>query len=316
LAELAARRRDRRLGLLAGASLLLVIGLGLWPGLSDRIDAAAGQPPVVVGAKTFSEQYILSRLIQDRLNAAGIPAETREGLGSTVLFDALASSEIDVYVDYTGTLWANHMKRKDSPGADVVLDTVTTWLDAQYDIDLLGALGFENAYALAMRRSQASELGIRQIGDLTRYAPGLSIGGDYEFFHRPEWHAVRDAYGLDFSEQRSFDSTLMYGALADGHVDVISAFSSDGRIAAFDLAVLDDDRGAFPPYDAVVLVSPEARKRPEVLTALQPLIGRIDQDAMQRANMRVDVDQRPISEVAAELHREVSGDANSGRLRR
>ena len=121
---------------------------------------------------------------------------------------------------------------------------------------VLGSLGFENAYALAMRRERAAALGVKSIDDLARHAPQLALGADLEFLSRPEWAKLKEAYGLDFRAQRSFNPTFMYRALADGNVDVISAFSSDGRIAAQDLVVLEDPKHAIPSYDALVLISP------------------------------------------------------------
>jgi osmoprotectant transport system permease protein len=218
-----------------------------------------------------------------------------------VAFDALVASEIDVYVDYTGTLWTNHMQRRDAPGAERVVAELTAWLDGEYGVALLGGLGFENAYALAMRRADAEALGIHAIGELAPHSGRLSIGGDYEFFARPEWRAVRDAYGLAFREQRTFDPTLMYGAIAAAQVDVISAFSTDGRIRALDLVVLDDPRRALPPYDAVLLLSPEARRHPGIADALRPLLGRIDAERMRRANQLVDVDGQSIETAVSQL---------------
>jgi osmoprotectant transport system permease protein len=193
------------------------------------------------------------------------------------------------------------MGRGDSERAEVVLDETARWLDAEHGALLLGRLGFENAYALAMRREHARQLGIETLQEITPLAPGLSIGGDYEFFARPEWAALRNRYGLEFATQRSFDSSLMYGAVAGGHVDVISAFSSDGRIAAFDLVVLEDPLQALPPYDAILLLSPDARGREGLLAALRPLIDAIDDTDMRTANKLVDVDRSSIQEAADHL---------------
>ena len=146
-----------------------------------------GPARIVIGAKTFAEQYILAALIGQRLTAANIATGQREGLGSSVIFDALANDDIDVYVDYTGTLWANAMKRKDvKPRAEVLAD-VGRWLRRSHGITMLGWLGFENAYALAMKRERAEALGIRTIADLAAHARQMTIAGDYEFFARPEW---------------------------------------------------------------------------------------------------------------------------------
>ncbi|MCG8589435.1 MAG: ABC transporter permease/substrate-binding protein [Proteobacteria bacterium] len=300
LSEVAlARRRPRlALGLLAGLGALLVLATA--PRWLER-PGDAGLPVVRVGTKTFTEQYILGAVLAARLEGAGFRVETRDSLGSTVVFDALAADEIDVYVDYSGTIWANHMKREDAPGAERVLEELAQWLDAQHGILSLGPLGFENAYALAMRRDRAQALGVDDLVSLAPATPGLRIGGDYEFFARPEWKAVRDAYGLRFDEEQSFDSTLMYGAVVQGEVDVISAFSTDGRIAAFDLLVLDDPRQALPPYDAVLLLSPGARERPRVVAALEGLVGSISDTAMRRANQLVDLESRSVREAAESL---------------
>jgi len=291
-------RRGNRAAALGGVGLLVVLGaVGLAPLFTSGNDR---RPVVRLGGKTFTEQYILAELIARRLEAAGFRVEKLESLGSAVVFDALTTGAIDCYVDYSGTIWANHMKRDDNPGARAVLAEMSNWLVEQ-DVHVQGALGFENAYALAMPRARARELGLTSLADLRRHAPDLTIGGDYEFFQRPEWDAVRAAYGLAFREERSFDSTLMYRAAAEGEVDVIAAFSTDGRIAGFDLAVLEDPLEALPPYDAVLLLSAEAAGRADLVRALAPLIGAIDDDAMRAANRLVDVDGRGIGEAALEL---------------
>ncbi len=251
----------------------------------------AAPPTYVVGAKNFSEQFILASLIQDRLKAAGASAERKDGLGSAVVFRALAASDVDVYVDYAGTLWTNVLNRKDSPPREAMLAELTRQLKARYGVTVLGPLGFENAYALTMRSDRAAALGVRTIADLVPHAPQLILGGDLEFLSRPEWAAIRGAYGLSFRAQKSFNPTFMYSALKDGEADVISAFSSDGRIAADHLTVLTDPRHAIPDYDAVLLISPRRAGDARLKRALQPLIGRIDAAHMRQANLMVDRDE-------------------------
>src|SRR5262249_40873653 len=149
-----------------------------------------------------------------RLRAAELTAARREGLGSSVILNALKGGEIDVYVEYSGTLWANQLHRNDVKPRDEVVAEVGKWLTQTHGISLLGGLGFENSYALAMRRERARALNIRSIADLARLAPGLVIAGDYEFFARPEWAAIRKAYNLTFHEQRQMQPELMYPAVA------------------------------------------------------------------------------------------------------
>ena len=247
--------------------------------------------PIVIGAKTFTEQYILSSALAGWIEQHTTrPTRLMQSLGSIVAFDALAAGDIDLYVDYSGTLWANEMGRGEvtAPRAEV-LEAVEQFLRDEHGITLVATLGFENAYALAVRASDAGQLGLRSVSDLRPHAPRLVMGGDYEFFARPEWTAIRETYGLAFRELRTMDSTLMYQAADQRDVDVISAFSTDGRIAAYDLRVLTDDRGAIPPYDAVVLASARvARDAPDVLRAVARLDGAIDAERMRAMNLAVD----------------------------
>jgi len=240
----------------------------------------------VVGAKTFTEQYILSSLIAQHLQAAGLSASPREGLGSNVIFEALASGEIDVYVDYSGTLWVNQLKHADIKPRKELLNDLTAELKNKYGISLIGELGFENAYALVMPRKRAGDLGIRTIADLASRASTLSIAGDYEFFSRPEWTSIRQAYNLSFRQQRQMQPDFMYAAVASGEVDVIAGYTSDGLIAKYDLVALGDPKFAIPPYDAVVLISPKRANDTKLREALQPLLGKIDIATMREANLR------------------------------
>jgi osmoprotectant transport system permease protein len=270
-----------RLQIAAGcAGLVLVVLAALLPGHSRA------QGTYVIGAKPFTEQYVLAALIEQRLAANGLSAQRRDGLGSAVIFNALVAGDIDAYVDYSGTLWANRMGRTDAPPREAVLGEVARWLNATYRIRMLGSLGFENSYALAMTRKKAAALGIRSIADLARHASQLSVAGDYEFFARPEWAAIAKAYGLAFRAQRTMQPDFMYRAAADGEVDVISAYTSDGQIAKYDLVVLDDPRHAIPPYDAILLLSPRRAGDEALIAALKPLIGTIPIKLMRAANAR------------------------------
>lgn len=297
-----AERRRPRVMATAGALLLALCAVA---GSSfARSESVEQDAPLVIGAKTFTEQYILSEALAAWLTEKAHESTTiRSSLGSTVAFDALQSGEIDAYVDYSGTLWATIMKRTGVPADRTsMLKEIARYLEERHGVVLVGALGFENAYALATRASLARELGLKTIADLSGHDKSLVIGGDYEFFGRPEWKAIRQRYGLSFREQRSMDPSIMYQAVANGAVDVVSAFSSDGRIAAHDLLVLKDNHRAIPPYDAVILASARlAREHPAALEALRALSGRIDPDRMRRLNLAVDQDGRTPRSVAAEL---------------
>ncbi|MDB5467573.1 MAG: substrate-binding region of ABC-type glycine betaine transport system [Phenylobacterium sp.] len=294
LVESGAADRKPRRALLGLVLLLVAVVAAVWPLVGTGRPAS-----YVVGAKNFSEQYILAEVMADRLQQAGAQVRRKEDLGSAVAYRALAAGELDVYVDYSGTLWTNVLNRKDNPGRAGVLRELTAELKRRDGVLVLGSLGFENAYALTMRPDRAKALGIASIADLAREAPRLTLGSDLEFLSRPEWKAVETAYGLRFRTQRSYQPTFMYRALTSGDADVISAFSSDGRIAADRLVVLSDPKGAIPPYDAVVLVSPKRANDPRLIAALRPLIGKVSVDAMRAANYSVDRDRQKASPAEA-----------------
>src|ERR1700690_3039154 len=239
----------------------------------------------IVGAKTFAEQYVLPALIAQRLRAEGLSVTTPAGLGSNVIFDALLSGDIDVYVDYSGTLWANQFHHRDIKPREELLRELEATL-AQRKVTLLGELGFENAYALVMPRRRAEALGIHSIADLASHAQAMSIAADYEFFSRPEWAGLQKAYGLNFRAQRQMQPDFMYAAVASGEVDVIAGYTSDGLIAKYDLVALGDPKAAIPPYDAIVLMAPKRADDQALREVLQPLLGRIDIAAMREANLR------------------------------
>jgi osmoprotectant transport system permease protein len=273
--------RQRRWRVVLGiAGLIALVAATLMPAM------ARGKNNIIVGAKTFTEQYVLASLMTQRLDAAGLTASTREGLGSNVIFEALASDDIDVYVDYSGTLWLNQLKQTTTPPRAQLLADLKKTLADKYRITLFGTLGFENAYALVMPRQRADALGIHSIADLAAHSGQMSIAGDYEFFSRPEWAALQKTYGLHFREQRQMQPDFMYAAAASNEVDVIAGYTSDGLIAKYDLVVLDDPRHAIPPYDAVILLSPDRANDDGLKTALAPLKDAINIATMREANLR------------------------------
>src|SRR3979490_1306227 len=196
LVETGIRNRSRVRVALGGIGVLALLAATLVPSM------ARSQSTYIVGAKTFTEQYVLAALMAQRLRAAGLSAASREGLGSNGVYAPLATNDMDVYVDYSGTLWANQFHHTDIKPREALLAELKTTLAAQ-NITLLGQLGFENAYALVMPRKRAEQLGIRTVADLASRAPGMSIAADYEFFSRPEWAGFGKGYGLSFPSQRA-----------------------------------------------------------------------------------------------------------------
>jgi osmoprotectant transport system permease protein len=298
LIETAARLRDPRR--LAVGLVVLLAGTAL---AAAPLLVVSTSPNYVVGAKNFSEQFILAEMMQARIEREGARVARRDGLGSAIAFRALAAGDVDAYVDYSGTLWANVLGRRDHPPRGEMLAILGRELKARYGVTVLGPLGFENAYALAMTQKSAHALGVKTLDDLAKALPRLRFGADLEFLDRPEYAEIRTSYGLNFRSLKSYNPTFMYRALAGGDVDVISAFSSDGRIAAQHLVILADPRHAVPGYDALILLSPKRGNDPLLRRALTPMLGRIAVARMQEANLLVDrdVDKRSPAEAARSL---------------
>jgi osmoprotectant transport system permease protein len=302
--ELGLARRRRVVVAAAVAGIALLLALAFVPAAAGRGGSAARARPVVLGAKPFTEQLVLAELMAAQVaRRAGEPTRILPALGSTVAWDALRAGTLDAYVDYTGTLWATVL-HGGGTGLDrgALLRRVTDELRRRFGVEVLGPLGFENTYALAMTEARAAALRARRISDLAPDASRMEVGGDYELFGRPEWRAIVDTYGLRFAAERAMDPSLMYQAIAAGEVDVIGAYSTDGRIAALKLRLLEDDRRVIPPYDAVLLARPGlTRQRPRVAAALRELVGRVDQPTMQRLNLAVDQGHRAPDRVAADF---------------
>lgn len=287
--------RYRRVFAAVAGAVLLGAGVSAWSLLPEP------EADFVVGGKGFTEQHIIAGLLAKELEDAGFRVDQRLGLGTQVIYEATSNSTVDAYLEYSGTVWANIMNRNDNPGRAEVLAEVVDFVETADGMTVIGEIGFQNLYALAMRKDRAAELGVNSIEDLIPVARQLTAGGDLEFFGRPEWISVRDTYGIDFDRKLTFDTTLMYTAVDERQVDLITAYTSDGRIAHFDLLVLEDPRNAMLPYDGFLLASAEAAQDPDFIAALADLVGRIPDEVMREANRIVDVEGRSVREAVEYL---------------
>lgn len=281
-------RRRRAPVIIALVMLLMLAVLSF----GARFWEKEGEPPLVIGAKGFTEQFILAEVVGQWVTArTGRPVEILQSLGTNIIFDGLVNNEIDISIDYSGTIWAEIMRRPELPERrEQVMEGIRAWLREEHGIRVPASFGFENTYAMAMREAHAESLGISRLTEVAPLSPQLSIGSDYTFFDRAEWDKVRTRYGFAFREARRFDPALMYQAVAAGEVDIISAYSTDGRIASLDLRVIEDDLGVIPPYDTILLASPGlAEADPKLLEALgEQFEGAIDAREMQGMNFAVD----------------------------
>jgi osmoprotectant transport system permease protein len=209
----------------------------------------AQEPVLHVGSKRFTESYILGEILRETAVRAGEKAEHRAGLGNTgILVSALKAGSIDVYPEYTGTIAREILKLEGNPS---IGELDRRLAPAGFGVGV--PLGFNNTYALAMRADQATKLGIRTLSDLARH-PALRLGLSQEFIGRADgWPGLKRAYGLPHPTPSGLDHGLAYEAIAAGRIDVMDIYSTDAKIERFGLRVLEDDRGFFPKYDAVLL---------------------------------------------------------------
>jgi glycine betaine/choline ABC-type transport system substrate-binding protein len=260
--------------------------------------------PVVVGSKNFTEQVLLGEILAAHLESRGFAVDRRLNLGGTSLcHEALRSGQLDVYVEYTGTALTDILKRPPSSDSTGVLETVRAGYGA-LGLEAIAPLGFNNTFALVMRRGDAAARHITRISDLAPYAAVLRVGLFGEFLERQDgMSGLLTAYGFRFgTAPREMDLGLLYEALAQGQVDLVVGSATDGLIAARDLVVLDDDRRYFPPYEAVPVANQDAlRAHRGLAEALALLAGRLDAATMRRLNYEVDGRHRAPAEVAREV---------------
>ena len=283
---------------LAGAVAVLVAAVVVGAVARDPADS------IVVGSKNFTEQVILGELLAQTLEARGVRVTRRLNLGGTFICDqALRSGDIDVYTDYTGTALTAIFHEPVGRARDTVLERTRRHY-ADRGVTVLAPLGFDNTFAILVRRSDAMTFGLQTIGDLRRLQDRWRPGFGYEFVERADgYKGLTSAYELSFAmSPRTMDLGLMYRALASGEVDLIAGDATSAQIAALDLVVLRDDRGYFPPYDAVAVARTSTLlRRPEVLRALEQLAGRISADDMRAMNHAVDVEHRDVAVVVRQF---------------
>ena len=239
---------------------------------------AVASQPVIVGSKKFTESYVLGEIAKRVLQEAGLPVEHREGMGGTIiLWKALTQGAITVYPEYTGTITEEILKSRGPLSVDEMRKELS-----RHGIGMTGELGFNNTYALVMRRERTRQLGIVKISDLKKH-PELVVGVTHEFLQRKDgWKPLAERYGLKMRDVRGIDHALGYVALANGAIDLKDAYSTDAKIAEDNLVELEDDLGFFPQYHGVFLYRLDAD--PRVPAALRRMEGTLSDARMIQLN--------------------------------
>jgi osmoprotectant transport system permease protein len=307
------------IAVLAITALLALAVWGLW--LERPLELASAR--VVIGSKDGSEMIVLGHMLADLVEAhTPLKVDRRLNLGGTlVCYNALKRGGLDAYVEYTGTALTTILHDPPDNNPARVLQRVRTELARRDGVRCLDPFGFENTFALLMRRDQAQRLRLRAVSGLRAYQDELRPGFGPEFMNRPDGYpGLVSAYRLRFAHApREMDRNLLYQAVAQGSIDLAAGDSTDGRILTLDLVVLEDDHRFFPPYQAVPLVRSETLGRhPELARALDALAGKIDASAMRRLNYEVDAKHREPADVAREfleMRRLLPADASTRRFK-
>jgi osmoprotectant transport system substrate-binding protein len=261
---------------------------------------------ITVSGKMWTEQFILTQMMAELLKEkTDLDIKVEEGLGEvSILTPALEKGDIDVYVEYTGTGLEAVLKEqaKEGASADDILSQVRKGYEKKFDVTWLKPLGFENTYTLAYTGDQ--DFDAKTFSDIVPLSKDLSFGAPHQFYEREGdgYDAFSEAYGFKFKEKKSFDPNIMYEAVKNGDVDIIPAFTTDGRIQRYKLKTTEDDKGFFPPYDAAPVIRQEVLKEhPEVEKVLNELSGKISEEEMSELNAKVDMDKQDPKDVAREF---------------
>jgi len=284
----------------AGRAALLA--LALW--------GCGGRNAVVVGSKNFTESVLLGEIVAQQLERYHIPVERKPNLGGTfVCHRAIVAGQLDIYVEYTGTAYAAILKQPPSGDPVHVRQVVDSVYRARWDLVWTAPFGFNNTFAMLIRRRDAERLGISTLSQAVPSARHWRPAFGYEFVDRADgYRGLRKAYGLTFgTPPATMDLGLTYRALADSQADIIAGNSTDGQIAALNLFQLQDDRHYFPPYEAAPVVRAAVFTRyPQAREALAKLGGAITDASMRQLNYEVDVAHHRVADVARAFLRSVA----------
>jgi len=281
-------------------TLVVVLVLATACGSSES-GSGSGSKRVAIGSKGFTEHLIVAEMAAAVLEDAGYKVDRKLSLSTTqICHDSLLKGDIDMYVEYTGTGLLSVLNLPTQSDPQQVYNTVKKEYAERFKVDWLNPWGFNDTYALVMKKERADQLGIKKISDLQGKANDLILGSGGEFFTRPDGlPGLQTAYGIKFKEDRGMDPGIMYQAVATDQVGVIAGFSTDGRIPTLNLVVLEDDKKFFPPYFAAPVVRQETlAKNPDLAGVLNKLGGKIDDKTMAALNAQVDQEKKEPAEVA------------------
>lgn len=276
---------------------------------SDKTGQAT-KGKIVISGNRYTEQLILTHIIGEYLKAkTDLDVTVKEGLGGLyILTEGMKQGILDLTVTHTGTCYLNVLKQKYTPktSPDEIFRITKKMYEKRFNITWMKPLGFNNTYALALRRTRAEELGIENVSDLIKLAPTLSFGSDSEYYERADgYDALTSYYNMRFKKKMTIHVDLMYQAAKEGQVDVITAYSTDPRIRQMDLKVLVDDKHFFPPYYAVPIIRKEVLEaNPGLAETINQLGGTLSEENMMLLNGEVNLHKKEPKDVAIQFLKE------------
>lgn len=288
----------KKISIVFMAVMLLVAGM--MAGCSEQDNV------VKIGHKNYTEQRLVGQMLAVLIESnTEYQTEVIEFGGTMLCFEALKSNEIDMYAEYTGTAYGAVLEQTEILGQQETYDYVKRAFEQQYGITWLDEIGWNNTYVLSATAETVEKLGVSTISDLVSHAGDMTMGCDNEFLGRSDGlPGLKQAYGISFKEELPMDQGLTYAALRDGEIDINVSFSTDGRIAKFNLVNLEDDKNFFPPYYVAPIVKMDyVQEHPAVIDALEMLHNQFTDEDMQRYNLAVDEGGDP-KEVAAQALRD------------
>ncbi len=264
----------------------------------------SGKKTVVVGAKDYTEQDVLGNMLSVLLEKnTDLTIEYKHEMSSNVVFAAIQSGDVDLYIDYTGTIYGSYLEHSEMKSADEVYDIAVKEMAERYNLRVLDSLGFNNTYTLAVAPEIAEQYGLKTYSDLAKVSDQLVFGGGFEILNRHDGLPnLKKMYNMSFQEEKAVEGVNRYQAVKQGHTQVTDAFATDGLLSDYGLVVLEDDKNFFPPYHAVTLIREEtAEQYPEILTELEKLTGILSDDVMRDLNHQVDGLKKNPREVATQF---------------
>lgn len=264
---------------------------------------------VTVGAKGFTEQFVLGKLTTIMLEENGFTVEEKSNLGSTALRQALENKQVDIVWDYTGTGLVTYLDQDPIQDGNESFDKLNEIDQEENGIIWTNLSEVDNTYAVIMRAKQANELGIKTLSDFAAYLNehpgGLPMATNAEFLNRPDGiPGVEETYGFSFTSDsvHEMDLGLTYAALDNQEVDASVGTATDSRIVEFDLVILEDDKGFFPAYNgAIAMTTVIHEKYPEIEEILAPLAELLNSDTMRELNYQVDIEEKNEADVARDF---------------